>query len=39
MLDMLLKRFPRMALANPVEEVLWRPHYLIRTPRTIVVTV
>lgn len=39
MLDMLLKRFPRMALANPAEEVLWRPNYLIRSPRKIVVTV
>lgn len=39
MLDMLLQRFPRMALANPAEEVLWRPNYLIRSPRKIVVTV
>jgi cytochrome P450 len=39
MLDMLVKRFPDMALANAAEEVLWRPNYLIRSPRKIVVTV
>ncbi|GAA4228955.1 cytochrome P450 [Actinomadura meridiana] len=39
MLDMLLRRFPGMALADVEEQIQWRPNYLIRSPRKIVVTV
>jgi cytochrome P450 len=39
MLEMLLNRFPKMTLATSADEVLWRPNYLIRSPRKIVVTV
>jgi cytochrome P450 len=39
MLEMLLTRFPKMALTTSADEVLWRPNYLIRSPRKIVVTV
>ncbi len=38
-LEMLLNRFPTMTLAMSADEVLWRPNYLIRSPRKIVVTV
>jgi cytochrome P450 len=39
MLDMLLKRFPDMRLDATADEVVWRPNYIIRSPRKIVVTV
>jgi len=39
MLDMLLKRFPNMTLDASAEEVVWRPNYIIRSPRKIMVTV
>jgi cytochrome P450 len=39
LLKMLLDRFPTMTLAMSADEVLWRPNYLIRSPRKIVVTV
>lgn len=39
MLEMLLKRFPNLTLATSAEEIEWRPNYLIRSPRKIMVTV
>lgn len=39
MLDMLLQRFPDIALDESADEVVWRPNYIIRSPRKIVVTV
>lgn len=39
MLEMLLKRFPNLTLATSAEEVEWRPNYLIRSPRKIMVTI
>lgn len=37
--DMLLRRFPDIALRGSAEEILWRPNYIIRSPRSIMVTV
>jgi cytochrome P450 len=39
LVDMLLRRFPKMALDSSADEVVWRPNYIIRSPRKIVVTV
>ncbi|MDF6043845.1 cytochrome P450 [Streptomyces sp. JH14] len=39
LVERLLNRFPGMALADTEEEVQWRPNYLIRSPRKVVVTV
>lgn len=39
MLEMLLTRFPKMTLTMSADEVLWRPNYLIRAPRKIMVDV
>lgn len=39
MIDMLLRRFPNLALDTSADEVLWRPNYIIRSPRKIVVTI
>jgi cytochrome P450 len=39
MLASLLTRFPGMTLATKPEDVEWRPNYLIRSPRKILVTV
>jgi cytochrome P450 len=38
-LDMLLRRFPNIALRGTAAEIVWRPNYIIRSPRSIVVTV
>lgn len=39
MIEKLLTRFPNLALAVPVDDIVWRPNYVFRAPRQLPVTV
>jgi cytochrome P450 len=39
MISKLLAKFPDIKLAEPVEEIRWRPNYTFRAPRSLHVTV